>query len=500
MILTVPHRGRLSTIATGLAIAILTFGLILRVRQYVANRSLWYDEALLALNIADRTPVELIQPLDNDQGAPIGFLLLQKLLIVALGNRDYNLRIIPLAAGVLSLILLYKVASQYVRGLAILLALSLFAVVGPLIYYSSEAKQYASDVAVCLILLLIASRCLEATPNPKWTLVLGLAGSATLWISHPALFILMAVGVSLVLHHLANRDFGQLPWLGATFFAWLVSFLALYLVSLRFLASNNALTAYWGEAFMPMPPWRDLGWFADALSDLVEGPVGLANFPIAALTLLIGCLSLCSRRWQLGLVLALPFPLVLVASGLGKYPFGGRLLLFLVPLVLLLIAEGVEWIRLLTLKLHPWLSSGIWVLLAAMLLYVPVVEAAHGFLLPQMREHIKPVMSHLAANSRQQDLVYVYYGAQPAFSYYAPQYGFAGGDYLVGVSSRQDPEQYVQHLDAFLGRGRVWFVFSHVYNWNMIDEEAFFVEHLDKIGTRLDEFRSPGASTYLYDL
>ncbi len=54
---------------------IIYFGILVRVVQYLSNRSLWNDEAALALNIVNRSYLELLQPLDYDQGAPIGFYL-----------------------------------------------------------------------------------------------------------------------------------------------------------------------------------------------------------------------------------------------------------------------------------------------------------------------------------------------------------------------------------------------------------------------------------------
>jgi hypothetical protein len=67
--------------------------------QYIADRSQWRDEAALALNIVNRSFIGLAQPLDGDQGAPLGFLFDEKLLTMLLGNTDYVLQIIPLIRG-----------------------------------------------------------------------------------------------------------------------------------------------------------------------------------------------------------------------------------------------------------------------------------------------------------------------------------------------------------------------------------------------------------------
>jgi hypothetical protein len=45
-----------------------------RIAAYAQHRSLWYDEAALALNIAGRGFVELVEPLDYLQTAPPLFL------------------------------------------------------------------------------------------------------------------------------------------------------------------------------------------------------------------------------------------------------------------------------------------------------------------------------------------------------------------------------------------------------------------------------------------
>jgi hypothetical protein len=63
-----PRRTRAATTARALLIALITLitlaAIGLRAAQYAAGRSLWVDEAMLALNIVERSPRELLRPLD----------------------------------------------------------------------------------------------------------------------------------------------------------------------------------------------------------------------------------------------------------------------------------------------------------------------------------------------------------------------------------------------------------------------------------------------------
>ena len=71
-------------------------GVVLRIRQYLTGRSLWADEAMLALNIVERDFAGMFRPLEYDQGAPIGFLLVEKLFNAILGKHEFALRMFPM--------------------------------------------------------------------------------------------------------------------------------------------------------------------------------------------------------------------------------------------------------------------------------------------------------------------------------------------------------------------------------------------------------------------
>src|SRR5262249_5309444 len=130
-------------------------GIILRLRFFLDDRSLWRDEADLANNLVNRTFSGLTQPLDYNQGAPLLFLFLEKGLINLLGNRDYLLRLFPLFAGCIALILMGQIAGKY-WGTTGLFAVLGLAISWPLTYYSAMVKQYSGDVMITLLLLFLA--------------------------------------------------------------------------------------------------------------------------------------------------------------------------------------------------------------------------------------------------------------------------------------------------------------------------------------------------------
>jgi hypothetical protein len=495
---------RMRTIA---CLVICAFGVLLRLWRYSANRSLWFDEALLALNIVHRPFARLLQPLDNDQGAPIAFLFSEKALIDLFGNKDYVLRLFPLVAGTVAIFLMWKVVEDYVGGIGAKFALLSFAICEALIYYASEVKQYSSDVLACLLLLAITPPCLDGRNGPKSIILFGFLAGAMVWFSHPAVFVISAIFVVLLWDASMSKEpaairFRRLASITGAAALCGISFFILFLVSLRFLASNVGLLSYWQDAFMPIPPWQDLFWFLKAWYSLLNNLLGLplVSAGMGTVLFIVGCVSLFLKNWKLASVLISPLIFVLAASGLHKYPFSGRLMLFSVPILLLIIAEGFERARLLLGRIAP--RIGVWgtVGLASLLLYAPLSVAVANFSRPPMKEDIKPAMSYLHRYRAPAEVIYVYHGAVPAFEYYAAVFGFQKDDYIVGTPSSEEPETYMKRIDMLKGREQAWFIFSHICSTCRVDEQENFLKYLDKVGTRLAFFQSEGASVYSYGL
>ena len=83
---------------------LLLIGVALRCRAYFAGTSLWLDEMLLSRNILELPLGALLtEPLQLDQVAPRGFLLVEKLSVLAFGPTELALRLFPFLCGIASL-------------------------------------------------------------------------------------------------------------------------------------------------------------------------------------------------------------------------------------------------------------------------------------------------------------------------------------------------------------------------------------------------------------
>ena len=259
-----------------LSYLIIAFGVAVRLVQYLSNRSLWADEAVLALNIVNRSYLELFQSLDYDQGAPIGFLMVEKLAVQILGNNEYALRLFPFICGVGSLFVFYELAKKWIPKSAIPIGLILFASLEYLVYYSAEVKQYSSDVAIALLLYLLLLPLVKAKLNFGQMIRFGLVGAIAIWFSHPSIFILASIGGSALLINLWQKDLSKVKNLLLIYSAWVLSFVIFYFVSLRNLTGNETLTTSWGDGF-PNSIF-DIVWMFDAFGKFFYKPLGFTKW------------------------------------------------------------------------------------------------------------------------------------------------------------------------------------------------------------------------------
>ncbi|MEO0142332.1 MAG: glycosyltransferase family 39 protein [candidate division WOR-3 bacterium] len=482
-----------------LVIIVIALGIIFRIGQFLYNRSLTEGEAALALNILQRSYQDLLKPLAYHQAAPYGFLLIQKFFSNLVGNNDYALRIFPLICGISSIFLFYAISQRILTEGSALWGIFLFSFCDHLIYFSSEVKQYSSDVTIGLILIFIALS-LQNHPKVKQILLLGLAGAISIWFSHPSLFVFLGCIIALGIQIIKSKRKDYFFLILSAVFIWLISFLFNYTLNLKYVSQNQTLLQTWEKSFMPLPPKSiaDLKWFCYVFLRLFKNPLGFSIYEITfiAFIFLVGLFIYWQRDRNKLLMLIIPIILALLASGLKKYPFEGRLLLFIIPLMFWVIAEGLDYIK----KIVSSSSHSLSLMLIAVILLPTGIAGFYHLFSPRAPEELRPVISYVRTHKQEGDIIYLYYASYNSFLYYSRQFGFDENDYIVGIESRTDCTQYYTDLRRLKGNPRIWFLFSHVSNIYGVDEEKLFITILNTLGKKLDAFKAPGAACYLYDL
>jgi hypothetical protein len=513
---------------------IIALGIILRLIRYVHNPSLWFDEADTAVDIISRPFLNLIEPSpDWSSKYPYGFLLLVKSATQIFDNSEYSLRLVSILFGILSVFLFYRVAKNYVKPPAIIVALGLFAILDPLIFQSSNLKPYTADLFFALLIFIWLDYIKSKKINITDIAFAGLVGAIMIWFSYAALFVLAGVGSCLAVFSLSKKDWSRAWHLAIIYFMWASSFIAFYFIYIRNLQSNFDMSVedllMWERAFVPFPPksLNDIRWIIDTFFEIFRDPVGLTFTGIAAFLFLVGCISIFQSNKEKFYLLISPVFFTLLASILHQYPFKNRLIIFLVPFILLFIAEGVEFVR----EKTSVKSTMLGMVLVGLLFIYPVSWTVYHAKSPTNHEEIRPAINYIKNNWQDGDIIYVHYYAQYAFEYYTKyhpdRHVFNQDDFIISIAPRgwyrtwrkqhvyryYKPDApirqtstdifkaYINDLNKLKGHKRAWILFTATIVKDGIQEEKFIVFNLDTIGKRLGFFGHSGVgAVYLYDL
>jgi hypothetical protein len=323
---------------------------------------------------------------------------------------------------------------------------------------------------IALLLIYLSAKCIGADIKNIDFFALGLIGIVAIWISHPAAFILPGIALVIAFEKLFRKDktaFIRFVALGSV---WAVTLGVDFFISLRNLVASHYLENYWAGAFMPLPPWTNPKWFVDTYLSLLSMSLNKTD-PIFAwiwfLIIIIGIISLTSRKWTLGLILVSPFILSLIASASHAYPLRDRLLLFLVPLVYLFLAEGLRYIF----SLAAGWNRNIGLITCDVLFIVAVwpamVSAKENIFNPTRPvNNMRPAVEYIAKNWKQSDIVFLSGGGE-TLEYYATSYGLPinKDNAIIEIDNRLVHwDTYTKDLDRLSGKDRVWIVFSHFEN------------------------------------
>jgi 4-amino-4-deoxy-L-arabinose transferase-like glycosyltransferase len=501
------------------ALLLLAISVGIRFYQYLWDRSLWVDEAALANNILTRGFGELATTLSDNQAAPLGFLYLERAVTLIGGPGEYSLRFVPFVAGLVALLLFWDVARRLLSPSAALVGLGLFAVSPRIVYYAAEVKQYSTDVALGLALLAVFIRIRSEGLDSRNALIFGVSGAVGVWFSQTLVFYLAALGMALVLDQrsMLQQHFSRFAAVAGV---WVASSSVAILVSRNMVSGHHPfLDSWWSAGFLPLPPSSAADWsvWGAAYLRLFRDPLGFTVPVLAALACLFGIAWLLrGRRFADAALLAGPLCLTMLAAGLRLYPFGdtvnhgGRVLLFLAPVVLLLVAHGVAEtagaFRVRPSVLALGLLAPFLILRFEPAVLVPLYRAFPGavhwvFIPPLPRfdidsQPVGQVLRRVVADSEPSDRYYVYTVAGPTFAYYADRLGLDPTQYVRGAAEGTTVDDVRSDLQPLRGSHRVWVVFAYAPG----DIPNVFIRELNAMGRILSVVEEGPVGALLYDL
>ena len=455
------------------------------------------DETLLLRNVIDLDVMDYAGPLKGFQVAPMGFMVLERLAIEAMGLSERSVRWVPLLAAIFSVPLFALLVRRVTTPLPGLVVFAGFVASQHWLLQAGRAKPYTLDVLFAL--LAIGGGLWLWDRLWGWREAVAASGVVVVgvWFSIPFYIMLGGVGLAL-LGACRSRERREWGWLALPGLLGLVSGAVHYAWVLR---AQNAqehaggyMASYWADGFLPMPWQSPYGWVR-GLAMGVDGATALA-LPGLVLGLVgLGAAGLIARREMRGAVLALPLLLALVASMAEVYPFSGRLVLYLAPSLLLLVALGLEE---LARRFQGRWKHALVLVAGAVLLSRPV----QGRGVAPFEDDVMPVFEHIDAQYQPGQWVYLYTGAQKPYDFYTQHldtdFAFPGDRVLHGNQHRDDWTRYTDEIAGLRGRGEVWIGMAHVYRFQGIDDERLFKMLLDRYGQRLDEYRGVGAFAILW--
>ncbi len=379
---------------------IVVAGLFLRLYHYVRNPVVWHDEAALIVNVLSKSFLEQLGPLSCNTPVPPLVIWGEKSCVLLLGDSTYSLRLLPLLANCLSLVLLAWLAVRLLTPAAAVWAVLLMAFSDRLLWHACEAKAYSFDVLAATAI----PACFLATQD--WTLLrrlllFGLAAPLTLFLSYPAVFVCGGLLLALLPEVWRVRSIATLSAYGLLTALIAGAFLLLLLGPIR-AQRTQLMESCWVHCFPNWNrPWTIPWWSLKSTAEVIDycfRPLGGFLTHLAVL----GCWLWWRGRKPMLPLLIVPVGLGWLAGLLHAYPYtGARVMVYALPGLALLIGSAVPAAWSWTVRWLPRLTP----VVGLPLLLAPVALALFRVAQPWERPDWNGVVAHVLERCQPSDTV-----------------------------------------------------------------------------------------------
>lgn len=404
-------------------ILIFALGIYLRTKVYLTNQSFWHDECALAWNIINKSYTELFQPLRFLQSAPVLFLICTKLLINFFGKTEYIFRFIPYISSLLSIICFYFLSKNILKTkVSIFAANFIFAINLSLYYYASEFKPYSSDVLFSIITVLLYQYL-----NKKNLLIFSIILSTFIWFSYPSVFFIFSI-IFLIAGSKTFNIKDKLLFFIPQLINGIIFYKSFFIN--MFNSQKTGMISYWQNEFISIKNIHTI--FQQAFNFMFNESL------ITIILSIIGLFIFIKNKEKFGTLTFTILSTVIIISSLHLYPFSGRLILFLIPIIILLItktfdskkAKSLFFLGLCILSIYPQFSNT----------FNTIIKNNYNKNNPNPREMAK----YLKNQINKEDIIYINTASNSDYLYYKQIYNI-NNKYFI------ETPQYIQK------NNKVWF-------------------------------------------
>lgn len=429
---------------------ILGAGITLRLYQHLMGRSLWEDEAHIALNFMKFGYAGLMAPLENYQTAPILFLWITDTFCSLFGPGEVSLRSFAFIVSLAALPFYFYMVKDFTGNvLTALIAFTIFALNISLIYYSSEVKSYTIDVAVYVLILYLLFSVNKYVLKHR-TLLLAITGCLFILCSNASVVVLFCAAIYMITSGW-GKGFSEdrkilrvkIPSAHLVIFgSWAVVWLLNFFVFIYNHPYSEGMKNIWSWTFAPSDVFSKE--FADFIKLRIDDTIYMDMlfftdkfyFPQVLTGLIIVAVGYCiyTRRWKALWLTAAPILLHLVLSMFKVYPFFYRFILYLLPPFIILTAIGISTVvRIIAERLHRVIAVPV----ALFFLYCCTYISIQKF--PYWDREIGPVLSFINKNYPDKPIMVT--TPFTLYSYYMER-GIAKNKNLIPIKWQLKPDEY----------------------------------------------------------
>lgn len=329
---TTKYKNVLYYLSLGL---IFLLGFFLRTKMYLISNVFEDDECRLAITLLDKNMLQMFLPLGDAQSAPPFFLCIEKFITYIFGYKEQAMIFIPYVAGILNIFMMYKLAESYFKKrISVLISVLVFSLSSPLILFSTIFKQYSTDVLIGLLCLYYLPRINTRELSRNRIVLLGFLLILLPFISLPSLFFIGAF---------ALLNFKNSPKRIVSLFipfAIIMSIYYIFNLAPSKLNLDMVFPNYWTDGFLSIS--------AKDFIRLVLINIKFDFIPnsLSAFSLILlfwgAVLCLLDRINKTSMFILVTMGLVLFAALINLYPLVGRVGLYSISMILLLMLKPLD--------------------------------------------------------------------------------------------------------------------------------------------------------------